>query len=212
MKLQSGIIDIDFHQLLNWSKSQELKKIPLDRLSKIIDLLPSLVRASYAFQTKEKAECKGLRECDLPQPIEHCGLIVFCLCTIGEKLELKVSELMKNNRYSDAYVLDLMGSLSASFLAEKIAFLARDIAHSKGLRVSRVFEPGAGSSKWPLEGQRFIFQNIDGEKMGVELSKDLCMKPLKSLSFIMGMDESIDEPPNLVSCAGCPKKNCFYRR
>jgi hypothetical protein len=210
MMLQSGVIDINFHQLLNWSESQEVKKLPLNKLNKIMNLLPYLVRAAYAFQLKEKSECKGLKDCNLPQPIEHCKYIAFSLCTIGEGLELKVSDLTKNHEHSDAYILDLMGSLSTSFLAEKVALLIRNIANSRGLSVSRIFEPGAGNSKWPLEEQKFIFQNIDSRRIGVELTKSLCMKPLKSLSFIMGIDKNLSEPPNLTSCEGCPKKNCFY--
>jgi hypothetical protein len=61
---------------------------------------------------------------------------------------------------------------------------------------------------WPLQEQRLLFQLFDDTEraVGVRLTKDLMMLPLKSLSGILFASEELFE-----SCLLCPREECPAR-
>ncbi len=150
-------------------------------------------------------------EYNLPGPVREAAFVALAVSTIGSKLEQRVDQLMKDKKYSESVILDALGSAAISELAHKLGHIIYDEAKSNRLGTTRIFEPGGGSSHWPVENQAFIFENLDVDKIGVELTTSFTMVPKKSVSFVMGLGNNIKQAKDLFSCEGCPKTDCVYR-
>lgn len=150
-------------------------------------------------------------EDDLPQPVRGADFIAFAVATIGGKLEKKTQQLMNAGKFTSSMILDALGSCAVSKLSHKVAEIIFEQAKSNRLSTTRVFEPGAGSSHWPIENQSFIFDNLDASQVGISLTPSYIMVPKKSISFIMGLGEKIQQAKDLFSCEGCPRTDCTYR-
>lgn len=108
--------------------------------------------------------------------------IALCICTIGPKLEEEAAQLMKKNELLRALILDAFGSEAVEEVAiQSDGLLARE-ARKINLWPSKRFSPGYG--KWDIKEQRFIFQILAADKIGVRLrSESFMMIPRKSISF-----------------------------
>jgi hypothetical protein len=70
------------------------------------------------------------------------------------------------------------------------------------------FSPG--EPDWPLEGQRELFDLVPAEEIGVTLADTFLMRPLKSLSLVVGMGENLSAGSS--PCEFCSLSQvCRYR-
>jgi len=108
-------------------------------------------------------------------------------------------------------ILDALGSATVSDLSERVAYRVFDWAEENKLNASRAFEPGSGANRWSLENQHFMFANVQANQIGVSLTPHLLMRPLKTLSFLMGIGTEIEQASAPFSCQGCQRTDCQYR-
>jgi len=147
----------------------------------------------------------------VPGPVMEADLIAFCISTIGSGPETRVDDLLNAGDLFKGMILDALGSAAVSELSAKMAEIIYVKAKAEGLNTTRAFSPGAGSSHWDIKHQRFIFENIDASRLGVQLTPSYMMVPKKSISFIIGLGENIEQAPHLFSCEGCRRERCPYR-
>ncbi|NQT92390.1 MAG: hypothetical protein HQ559_06490 [Lentisphaerae bacterium] len=181
-----------------------------ERISEGMAELLSLAvpRGGYVLKKRQP----GLTEtAHLPAPAAGAEFVVFCLATIGDALETRIDELVRSGDSLRAMILDSLGSAAVSEWTEALAEVIRGKAQAAGLKATRAFSPGAGSSHWPLENQRYVFKNIDADGIGVQLSRTYTMSPRKSLSFIIGLGGSVVHAAHAFSCTGCVRTDCTYR-
>lgn len=108
--------------------------------------------------------------------------IALCICTIGPKLEEEVKELMKKNELLRALILDAMGSEAVEEVAIQSDEFLAEKAREMNLWPSKRFGPGY--KRWDIKEQRFVFQILPPNEIGVSLLKESCMMiPRKSISF-----------------------------
>jgi cobalamin-dependent methionine synthase I len=156
-------------------------------------------------------EAASLHKNDLPSPIQDASFLAFGLVTVGPTIEQEAERLRESGRLLDSMILDALSSAAVSELCEQVAYRVFDWAEERGLNASRAFEPGSGASRWPLENQRLIFANLRAEQIGVELTSHLLMRPIKSLSFLIGIGTEIKQASAPFSCQGCKRLDCPYR-
>jgi len=127
-----------------------------------------------------------------PLVAQHLGAaqqVVVALCTIGEALEQRVSELFAREP-TCALALDGLGSAAVEALATAACQHFASLAAAAGLQTSLPLNPGL--SGWPLEeGQRQIFALLDGQQIGVTLTASSLMLPRKSTSFVLGLGHGL---------------------
>lgn len=127
-----------------------------------------------------------------PLITEHLGgadEIVVLLCTIGDELGKQALAKSETN-LSYGFALDATGSAAVHSLNAAACNVVEQEAISAGLQTSLPLSPGMEG--WGVDpGQRELFSLIDAEKVGVALSPTLEMRPLKSLTAIIGVGADI---------------------
>jgi len=195
---------------LEYAGSSPSKPI-LEKINALIPKTRGLAKPQTLSSISSVKEAASLHKNDLPTPIQNTAFLAFGLCTVGPAIEQEAERLRETGRLLDAMILDALGSAAVSELCEQVAYRVFDWAEERGLNASRAFEPGSGASRWPLENQRLIFANLRAEQIGVELTSHLLMRPIKSLSFLIGIGTEIKQASAPFSCRGCRRTDCPYR-
>ncbi len=147
----------------------------------------------------------------LPLPIREAELVCFCVATAGRPIDERARALCDEGRLIDALILDAYAMTALSRVADALGHEVFAWAAAHGLAASRSFSPGAGSSGWPLERQRFVFAHLPDDRLGVRLTEHHLMQPSKSVSFVIGIGSDMVQAAHPFSCAGCDRLDCRYR-
>jgi hypothetical protein len=141
----------------------------------------------------------SLRSARLVQALGGAEQIAVAVCTIGPQLEEAVGAMFSTGQALEATVLDGVGSAAVEELSQRACRMFEDMARERGLMTSSPFSPG--EPDWPLEGQRELFDLVPGEEIGVTLADTYLMRPLKSLSLVVGIGKNL-------SAGGSPCEFC----
>ncbi|HEY47076.1 MAG: hypothetical protein AMJ88_12910 [Anaerolineae bacterium SM23_ 63] len=143
--------------------------------------------------------------------VQHLGAakqVVAVLCTIGDRLEERVSEVMgKDPAYGLA--LDGLGSAAVESLANAVCHHFETQVAEEGYRVSIPLSPGMMG--WPVEvGQEEIFDMLGDDNAGVRLTSSSMMIPRKSLTMVLGFGPEVGNDGH--PCDYCSmRETCRYK-
>ncbi len=126
----------------------------------------------------------ALESKSLARLLKDCTYATVFFATIGPGLEKRSSKLMEKKAEPEALLLDAIGSEWAEALAEFIQERTRMRAEKKGFKIKHRFSPGYGDLG--LSEQRRLYTLCDAGKIGIELTADNFMVPLKSVSAVIG--------------------------
>jgi hypothetical protein len=163
-------------RLIGYKKKHEMIKEPIHKLiieekRKLVNLLqPAAIYIIIDYSQTNK------------HPIfDHAEKVALCICTIGQKLEKEVQNLTQKNELLRALILDALGSEAVEEVAIQADKMLAEKAREMNLWPSKRFSPGYG--KWDITQQRFIFNILPGQDIGVSLRESCMMVPQKSISF-----------------------------
>jgi hypothetical protein len=202
-------LTIDDEEILRLLAHQKRKvKTREARLSKLIKetktLWGKLLHPQGMFKIVDRKALKG-------EPyFKGQDKVALGLCTIGEELESKVSQLNQKGELAKAVILDAMGSVAAENAADFLNLQICEWCQKRGLAASQRFSPGYGD--WSLEGQRFIFSVLPAERIKVKLNPSCMMIPRKSVSFAIKIGKEFRRLKKKGICEICNLKDCLYRR
>lgn len=133
--------------------------------------------------------------------------VVVAVCTVGDDLSLYASERFQSDPVR-SLALEGLAAAAAEALAEAACQYFETLAASEGLKASVPLNPGMIG--WPLlEGQQQIFGLVDTQAIGVSLTPDGLMLPLKSLSLVVGFGRDIQDMGR--TCDFCSmRETCRY--
>jgi len=139
--------------------------------------------------------------------LEGAGTIVTVVCTIGPRLERRVSALLESDPLL-ALALDGLGSAACERLAGILCGEIEQHAADHGMRVTGPLAPGMIG--WPLlEAQRQVFSLVDAARLGVVLTPSGQMIPRKSLSFVVGIGARVHRRATCPACGA--RDRCRFR-
>ena len=127
-----------------------------------------------------------------------CGVV-----TLGPALERRVASLFAEKCYSLALALDDIGNqlLLAATRRAQDGMLAA--ARKQKLTMAGELRPG--DPGLPLQAHSLVLRLADAASIGVEVTRGHALKPLKSISMVLGA--GIDLPPARWSrCDDCPSR------
>jgi cobalamin-dependent methionine synthase I len=140
-----------------------------------------------------------------------CDQSIWFVATLGKKFDQKVKKLMKKHKYMDAYLLDTLGSIGIENLVNSFHHEFESYFEEFDRGVTLRFSPGY--CDWDLEEQRTVFELVDTEDIGVDLTESCLMVPSKSVSGVFGVtEEPCKSVTNSNPCLRCGKKDCNMRR
>jgi hypothetical protein len=139
--------------------------------------------------------------------VEHAAVSI---CTIGDALERRVSELWEARELPLASMLDSVGSGAVESLAEYVNDALCQQGLAAGHKVTNRISPGYGD--WDVVEQAAIFRLCPGAPVGVTLNAACVMTPAKSISLLAGAGRAARVDHYFSQCARCWMRACAYRR
>ncbi|HYG89461.1 MAG TPA: hypothetical protein VD978_24760 [Azospirillum sp.] len=125
-----------------------------------------------------------------------CGV-----CTIGSRLERRVSALFVERKMSLALALDALGNELLRIAVRRLQDRMLADARRQGLSMAGELRPG--DPGLALAAQPAVLRLAGAESIGVSVTSGLALDPLKSASMVLGV--GIDLPPARWSrCDDCP--------
>ena len=126
--------------------------------------------------------------------------------TAGNSFQQYQDNLKKENDMLKIYVADTIGSCIAEAAGDYMERLLEK--ELEGLRHTKRFSPGYCG--WHLSGQKEIFRLLGGNPCDINLSDVCLMKPIKSISGIIGIGPGVKE--NIYGCRYCELETCYKRK
>lgn len=139
-----------------------------------------------------------------------CQQAVIFVASIGQGLEDRVSQLMKDGHMVKATLLDAVGSEAAEKTACHLQERVREFATLGGADITLRYSPGY--CDWDITQQSILFEAMDSAPTGVSLSEECVMVPRKSVSGIIGLGWGEKRRLRLSPCQFCTKQDCKNRR
>jgi len=136
--------------------------------------------------------------------------IVAFIATAGPKVELLASQLMRKGEHLDALIVSAVGSERAEAAEIAVIEQLRDQSRVTGLVPTLPYSPGYCGIA--LSEQITLFELFESNTVGVSLTADCLMKPLKSVSGLIGLGLSEDVQQYGSPCDRCELQNCNMRR
>lgn len=138
--------------------------------------------------------------------VHHAAVFV---ATSGPEIVAMAEEAMRARDTLGGLIYHAAGAALAEAMVERL------IEHLRGR-----LEPGEvvtlpyspGYCGIPLEEQRVLFRLVDADRIGVELLPSLMMRPLKTISGIVGVGPADRIPAYGNPCDLCPLSDCRMRR
>jgi hypothetical protein len=135
--------------------------------------------------------------------------VAVFVVTVGEEISHLAASAGKNGDAFAAWVMDALGSWAAEGAAD--ALMVRIRCHLKD-QEELTLRYSPGYCGMDIAQQRKLFQLVQADSVGVKLLPSLLMRPLKSISGIVGL-----APREAVSsyhspCDICPQVGCHMRR
>jgi hypothetical protein len=185
-------IEVSRDELL---KELGYKSLPQEALLEVIDSMLSLSEGVL----EPSAVFEGIREASgVPRFLEGARLMYVGIATIGPGLEKKVSELFESGRPTEAYILDVIGSLASTKAGNALWEEIRRDAARKGVRRGKRRTPGCQGID--LETQGWILGQLGDREIPVGITTSYMMFPRKSLSFLARFG---GKQKGRFSCKGC---------
>lgn len=170
------------------------------RLVEPIELEPSkgrIVADGQVFNIG-KTLCKELK---------YAEKLLFFICTAGKTISDRSSELLTGEDPVQGYVLDQVGIFLTEAAGNRMQELVREDL-SPEYRLTNRYSPGY--CHWEMSDQLKLFSLFPPAPCGVTLTTSLLMNPVKSISGVIGVGQSVgyrDYP-----CALCLSEHCIYRK
>lgn len=187
--------------------SQRLRRDALDLARR-----EDLVDAAYSYRIVELDRLEegmlhaGKESIHAPWLLPQSGRLTAlgcAVCTVGSRIETRVTELIAERRASLALALDELGNE----LLFEVSRLAQDRMLAKAGRreLSVAGELRPGDPGLALEAQPGVLRLADAGTIGVDLNEALLMRPHKSTSMVLGV--GVDLPA--VAWSRCQR--CRFR-
>ncbi len=133
--------------------------------------------------------------------------IAVFVVTLGEDFDSKLTELFSTGETIKAYIFDSIGSVLVEKIADKMELqLANQLA--EGLGYTNRFSPGYCG--WHVKEQQILFRLIPEHCCGITLNNCSLMKPIKSISGIIGIGKGLCKKD--YACSLCNLETCYKRR
>lgn len=141
------------------------------------------------------------------QQLKNAKSIAVFACTAGNEIIDKSRELMKEGELLKGYVYDVFGSLVVEEAMDRIQDALESKMQEKGLKITNRYSPGYCG--WDVSEQKKLFGLLPGKFCGIELTDSCLMRPIKSVSGIIGIGKSVKF--NEYTCNLCDEADCLYR-
>jgi hypothetical protein len=133
--------------------------------------------------------------------------IAMFVCTAGQGIGDFSKQLMHEGDFVKGYIVDVVGSEIVESAMDKIQDDLEKQMESTGLHITDRYSPGYCG--WSVGEQHKLFSFFPRGFCGITLTPSSLMEPIKSVSGIIGIGESVRRKGYV--CNLCEMVNCTYR-
>jgi hypothetical protein len=153
---------------------------------------------------------KGSLRCGSKIARQMLGSDYFALfvTTAGNSFDTWIKGKASGGDVLAEYLCSSIGSVIADKVADVLQEEIRIKAQVESMGITNRYSPGYCS--WHVKEQQGIFSLLPAEKIGVTLTPSFLMKPIKSVSGIIGI--GYDKLPGPYMCDMCNMTNCLVKR
>jgi hypothetical protein len=139
--------------------------------------------------------------------MDKSALIAVFACTAGTEISRLASDYNKKGHTVHAYIADSLGSIVVERAMDMIQEQLRFMMDQQGLKITNRYSPGYCG--WELKEQAKLFGLLPELFCSISLSDSMLMKPIKSVSGIIGIGKDVTY--DHYTCSYCKDVNCLYR-
>lgn len=141
-------------------------------------------------------------------PIEFVAVFIS---TAGPNVEKLAGQMLAKGDVVAGLIVNAVGSERAETAEMVLTDRLKELVHPRGMGLSLPYSPGYCGMA--LTEQRKLFGLMkDGADIGVSLTPDCLMQPLKSVSGLIGIGPALAIEQHGSPCDRCDLKNCNMRR
>jgi hypothetical protein len=195
----------------------EIRRTVLEQLAVVEDehLLEPVI--AYEFYKKDEIVNRQFssdgREIDaslLSSLFPNAQELAVMVCTIGIRLENKVTEYFNAGEALRGTLLDGIGSAAVDVLSQEGCRFIAENARSRGYQASSPVNPGMPG--FPVAEQWWLLDLVPSREIGLSLTTSGIMVPRKSTSMVIGIGMQMTTSTPVEVCARCSlKETCNYR-
>ena len=130
------------------------------------------------------------------------------ICTAGQEYEDYMRRLKEEGDMVRVFIADALGSVIAEKTADRMEEMLQESIDKLGWRHTNRFSPGYCG--WHVSQQQLLFPMFRGETCGVSLTESSLMVPIKSVSGIIGLGQTVKRLD--YTCGLCDFKQCYKRK
>jgi hypothetical protein len=206
-------------EIMGYSRGSEPSFVP-EMLGVLLEEAPVHVSAGGCYCVYKISEVKvpqgqivhskGSLRCGSKIARQILGSEYFALfiTTAGNSFDAWIKNKGTGGDVLAEYLCSSIGSVIADKVADLIQEEIRIGASNEGRGITNRYSPGYCS--WNIRGQKGIFDLLPSQKIGVELMPSFLMKPIKSVSGIIGIGK--DKVPGPYMCDMCNMTNCLVKK
>ena len=139
--------------------------------------------------------------------LKNSDTISFLIVSIGEEIEKWSKHFMYNEEMLKGYLIDKIASELVEQLADKTQLLLEDELKELELNGTNRYSPGYCG--WSVSDQQNLFSLLPPMFCGVTVNDTSMMKPIKSVSAVVGVGKSVEKKN--YECSICEIDFCYKR-
>jgi hypothetical protein len=121
----------------------------------------------------------------------------------GPGIESRSRDLLGGEDPLKGFILDWIGSQVADQSGRAAVSAIRNIVAARGWKSTPLFSPG--TCGWDIVDQQNLFKLFPDRFLGISLTASSLMRPIKSVSGIVGLGPDVDDSMDLCSVCGFEK-------
>ncbi len=139
--------------------------------------------------------------------LKKSNKFVLLISTAGKSISELSRKYMDQNDLLTGYIYDVYGSVIADKIADIVQNKIEDSVNLEGLNITNRYSPGYCG--WNVSEQHKLFSVLSKNLCQVTLTDSAIMKPIKSISAIVGIAK--DAKREEYNCSKCYQENCLYK-
>jgi hypothetical protein len=128
-------------------------------------------------------------------------------CTAGPEITALAADYNRKGKTIHAYIVDSIGSIVVEKAMDHVQEQLGILALENGMKMTNRYSPGY--CNWDIREQASLFSLLPAEFCGINLSDSMLMKPIKSVSGIIGVGRNVSY--DRYTCHYCKDASCIYR-
>jgi len=182
----------------------------------LLDEISGMTNPSYIYKTVEGEIINGIARFNSGSSLD-VGRVIASLLTDSTRFALFAATAgIAFQHYQD--IIREENDLLKTFIVDTIGTC---IVERTGDMIEKSLEERIGDDKhthrfspgycgWNLYTQKQLFELLGGNPCGIELSEVCLMKPIKSISGIIGIGKNVNE--KTYGCRYCELETCYKRK